>query len=388
MKISIRNIRVYLTSEVFRSLYFMIPIYIAFLQDRISVTQISFLVGYQFLIQLLMELPTGALADIFGKRATIIISYIFDATYSLGFVYAQSFPMFIFFYTFGGIGESLRSGSSEAIVYDSLKQDGKEKDFAKVGAKQGVIFQIGLISATLLGGFIYKLNQYLPFMLMATAQILASVTTYFYLEPKIDTEKFTLKNYLRQIKLGSREAFKTRSHSLMSLYYIIVGAISWLVMTYYADFLLIDLGFDSSMRGIISASLRLINILIISKLLVNLSKTKTLIFFPILLFVSLTPGIWLNSWWGIPFVAGAMMSSTARWILLGKYTNQVFDSKYRATAISALSMAIGIIYVGFTFLSGPIMENFGGSRTIFTLLGIISILTIPPLAYRLIKNEN
>ena len=81
------------------------------------------------------------------------------------------------------------------------------------------------------------------------------------------------------------------------------------------------------------------------------------------------------------------MSSTARWVLLGKYTNAVFDSRYRATAISTLSMGISLIFVGFTMLSGPIMESLGGSRTIFTLLGVISLIVIPPLAYKIIRND-
>jgi len=159
-------------------------------------------------------------------------------------------------------------------------------------------------------------------------------------------------------------------------------------MTYYVDFLMIDLGFDSQRRGLILGGLRLLNILLIAKVLTNnkwFDKKRTFLFFPILLVVSLTPGLWLNSWWGIPFVAGAMLSSTARWILLSKYTNEVFDSRYRATAISTLSMAISLIYVAFTITSGPIMERFGGSRTIFTLLGLISLLTIPPLTLKLIK---
>ena len=82
-----------------------------------------------------------------------------------------------------------------------------------------------------------------------------------------------------------------------------------------------------------------------------------------------------------------MMSTTARWILLGKYTNAMFESKYRATAISTLSMIIGVIAtVGF-LISGPVMETWGDTRLIYSLLGLLSMLTVPPLAYRLLKNS-
>ena len=101
--------------------------------------------------------------------------------------------------------------------------------------------------------------------------------------------------------------------------------------------------------------------------------------------MAMLPGIFLEGVWGIPTVAGVMMASTARWILLAKYTNEVYDSKYRATAISTLSMAIGLISVIATSASGPIMANFGGARTMFTLFGVISVITIVPLVTKILK---
>mgnify|MGYP001565703694 CR=1 FL=1 len=101
--------------------------------------------------------------------------------------------------------------------------------------------------------------------------------------------------------------------------------------------------------------------------------------------VAMLPGVFLRGVWGIPAVAGVMMASTARWILLAKYTNEVYDSKYRETAISTLSMAIGLISVIVTSASGPIMANFGGARTIFTSLGLIAMITIIPLVTKILK---
>jgi len=388
MSISTHNVRVYLLSETFRSLYFLVPIYLIYLKQYLNISQISFLIGFQFFVQLLLELPTGAIADIFGKRITIVLSYVFDTFFFLGYLYAHSYISFLIIYALSGIGEALRSGASEAIVYDSLKQDRRENEFPLVGAKQGLYFQIGLVTATVLGGFLYQVNHIAPILLVTAAQSLAGISAFFYQEPHVDSVKFSLSSYIQQIKIGSREAFKTSAHKLISAYYIAVGSISWLVMTYYVDFILIDLGFTAPVRGLISGGARIVNIFIINHFLVHLSRRNTIILFPLLLVVSLTPGIWLQSWWSIPFIAGAMMSSTARWILLGKYTNHVFDSRYRATALSTLSMAIGLIYVIFTTASGPLMINYGGSRTIFTLLGIISIFLIIPLAYKIVRSDS
>ncbi len=388
--ISTINTRVFIWAEAGRSLVFMIPVWIAFLQSRLSVTEVSIYLAVGFVTQLLLELPTGALADLIGRKFTIVLAYTADAIQYLLFAFAITFPQFLILSVISGLAEALRSGSLEAIVYDSLKQDKKEKTFTSIMAKQGLRFQIGLMVSTFLGGFLYTFWQPLPFVLTGVFLIGSGIISTFLIEPSIDSEKFGLRNYLRQIKWGAREAFHTHKHRLMSLYYIAVGAISWMCAIYFNDYILIDFGFMAEQRGIISAILRLINITLLTKLLTNekiFNFRRTILFFPIIMLVGLLPGYWLSGYWGVPFVGIVMMSSTARWILLGKYTNAMFESKYRATAISTLSMIIGVIAtVGF-LISGPVMETWGDTRLIYSLLGLLSMLTVPPLAYRLLKNS-
>lgn len=366
----------------------MIPVWVAFLQSRISVTQISIYVAVLFATQLVLELPTGALADLIGRKQTIFIAYLVDALQYIFFALAWTFPQFLILAIISGLAEALRSGSLEALVYDSLKQDGRENDFRGVMAKQGLRFQVGLIMATFLGGFLYNLSPALPFVLSGIPLLGSAVISIYFIEPIIDSEKFGMRNYLRQIKWGAIEAFKTQKHRLISLYYIVVGAISWMCMIYFTDFAMVNLGFDASTRGVLSSGLRVANALLIAKFLTNekiFNFRRTIILFPIIMIVGLLPGYWLYGYLGVPFVGLVMLSSTARWILLGKYTNEIFSSKYRATAISTLSMAIGVIVVLGVVASGPIMERWGDARLVFSLLGILSLLTVAPLAYKVLK---
>lgn len=389
-KIAGRNARVFYWAEFGRSLVFIIPVWIMLLRERIGVEGLAIYLAVGFVTQLVLELPTGALADLIGRKKTVILAYIVDACQYIGLAFATTLPQFIGLAVVSGIAEALRSGSLEAIVYDSLKQDGREGDYKKIMATQGVRFQLGLMISTALGGFMG--SYWLPLPYIATGLLLfvsAGVATWF-VEPVIDSEKFGLRNYLRQIKWGVIEAFKTKGHRDISLYYIAVGGISWMCATYFNDSMLIDLGFAAEQRGVIAAGLRLVNILLLYKFLTNekvFNFKRTILFFPILMSVGLLPGWWLSGYWGIPFVGMAMMSSTARWILLSKYTNAAYSSKYRATAISTLSMAIGLIYAVGILGSGVVMKNWGDTRLIYTLLGILAVTTVTPLAYRVIKNE-
>ncbi len=386
-KIADRNIQTFFYTEGFRSLVFTIPVWIAYLQERITIPQISMYLAIGFATQLILELPTGALADLIGRRKTVILGHIIDFVQYGLFAFAITFPQFAILSVLSGTAEALRSGSLEALVYDSLKQEKRESEFQSVMAKMGKWFQIGLMTGTLLGGFMASWWVALPYLASSFAVLCAGIYATRFVEPTIDSEKFGLRNYLRQIKWGAIEAFKSQKHRDMSLYYIAVGSITWLCATYFNDSMLITLGFGGEERGMIAAALRLVNVVVIAKLLTQeklFDFRRTIIFFPIIMSMALLPGWWLQGYWGVPFVGMAMMASTARWILLGKYTNAVFSSKYRATAISALSMAISVIYILGVVLAGLVMGKYGDTRLIYSLLGLLSIMMVPYLGYRLL----
>ncbi len=79
--ISDRNIHLYYLIDFFDSLVFFIPVIYLYLQGKIGLAQIPFLFGYRYFIQLLMEMPTGAVADLLGKKLSVIIGFLINALY-------------------------------------------------------------------------------------------------------------------------------------------------------------------------------------------------------------------------------------------------------------------------------------------------------------------
>lgn len=145
--------------------------------------------------------------------------------------------------TFTGLNEALISASLEALAYDSYKQDGEESGFAKLMAKSGFWFQIGLAVGTFLVGTLYYFSPVLPYIVHTVFVLVSVVITFFLIELKVDSVQFTLKNYLHQIKQGTKEAFKTKATTLISLYYIAVAGITWTNQMYFNSFMLVELGF-------------------------------------------------------------------------------------------------------------------------------------------------
>lgn len=377
--------------ELFRSLYFVIPVWVAFELRYLTLTQLTTIEVIFFSSALFLELPTGALADLLGKRPTIVLGSLISAIGLIIFGHATTFTHFIIYALVLGLGWALISGAREALLYDTLKQVGKEKSFDKLNSRLNVVFQSGLAMATFLGGYLGSIYFRLPMYINALALFIGGIGSMFLIEPKIDTEKFTLSNYIKQTKIGFGELFKSTYITKLSIFYGFIGGITWTTAIVFSNILLIDLGYSSIQLGITLSSIRVINSLVLLLLLVRtkfFTQRRVFQTFAIFLPLVLLPGLIVGKLSVLPVIGLTMLLSSARHVLLNKYTNKVFSSRNRATAISALSMFVGIVYITVMALSGPIMERWGGPKIMFTLLGVVSMVVVLPLGLNLARNHS
>lgn len=380
-----RNTKIFLTTQLTHSLIFSIPIWIVFYQNYVTPTQLAVIVMLTYAVQMIMELPSGALADLIGRRTTLTISFLLGAISYLLIPFGTSYLYFIIVNIIVGISDSFRSGAEEAIVYDTYKERDSH-EFEKVNSKGNLVYQTGLIIGTITGGVLYSVNVYIPFIFYGISLLVGFVLTFFYIEPKIDSEKFTLHNYLKQIKIGTKEVFKDKLTTYTSLFYIAVGGITWTNALYFGSFFMVGLGFDDAQRGFIQGGTRLINALLFTFILkkIKLGERFKIIIFPVIMTVAFLPGVFLEGWVGVPFFALALLTTTGRWIFLTPITNKMFDSKVRATAISVMSLLIGFVYLFLVGISGFVIERYdiGG---MYTVLGLMALVFVVPSAYLLLK---
>ncbi len=381
-----RNMRVFRVLKVTQSLLFYIPVWVAYERQFLDFSQFTLIEAIIYGIQMALELPTGALADLWGKRMTVFSGLLVSAAGLFLYGIATSFPLFVLYACVTGIGGALISGAEEALLFDSLKEGGREQEFGERMGYFNMIFQIGLAVSAVIGGWLGSLSYSLAVWATFASTLMTAILSLFLVEPHVDTEQFTLKNYLRQTKMGIKELVKNDHIKQISLFYILVGGITWVCQLIFNASILTDLGFTPSEFGWTMALLRIINGVLLFRVLrlgSFLNRSRVFLMFPVVMTLGLLPGIWLGKWIAVPFIAAIMFSSTARWSILGKYTNEEFSSNNRATAISTLSMAIGVIYIVVAVVSGPIMQAFGGARIMYTLLGIVTLLTVLPLGIRL-----
>ena len=123
-----------------------------------------------------LEVPTGVIADKFGRKYSVALGCLLTF---FSFLIYGSFPNFSAFLVaefLAAAGMALMSGASEALLYDSLKDENNESKFKNIFGRSFSIGQIAAIISAPVGGFIaskYGLNA--PMLFTAFPVLIASI---------------------------------------------------------------------------------------------------------------------------------------------------------------------------------------------------------------------
>ncbi len=380
-----RNIRYYYITELLNNLFFLIPVYIAFQNQYLTLTQMALLASARYVLMFLMELPTGVFADLWGRKISCAIGAFINASGLFLIAFFPSTTWIIVGTMIRAIGESTMSGANSALIYDTLKENNREEEYVKVAARESMIVQTGLILATFLGGYLYSISKTLPFFLTG-ASIFTSAFLYLRMqEPHLDSIKYSWSIYINKTKDGLKELVKNSYTKYLSVYFMFIAGISWSWMTYLNLVFLNSLGFDQGTQGTILSVSRMLNAIIIGIVAVGalkFTRKHGAWIHPGLMFLGSLMALIPNPIINVMAIMPLMFVSTLRFNLLGKLTNEVFDSRHRATALSALNLLLGFLYSIIVALSGPLTE-IAHPRWIFFWTGIMPLPLIVWLVFKM-----
>jgi len=120
------------------------------------------MMGIYSLTIVLLEVPTGGLADAIGRKQVAVIAYSCMAVSGIVILFAFSFPVFLAGFILYGIGRALSSGALDAWFVDALQAADPEVDLQPALAKAGTFTFLSLGLGALAGSFIPRLFSGLP----------------------------------------------------------------------------------------------------------------------------------------------------------------------------------------------------------------------------------
>jgi MFS family permease len=173
------NIRHFIAFRVCFNARFYYPVFaILFLDFGLSLEQFALLNAAWAATIVLLEVPSGALADIIGRRRLLMIAAaLMVAEMILLCLAPRGNPdiLFFFFLTnriLSGAAEAAASGADEALAYDTLKNAGRPEAWGLVLEHQIRYQAIGYIAAMTIGAAVYDpdlVNRLLAWLGSATA---------------------------------------------------------------------------------------------------------------------------------------------------------------------------------------------------------------------------
>lgn len=112
--------------------YFEQFLLLAFLEKGLSFFQIGILIGFREICTNLFEIPSGAIADLYGRRRAMIFSFCaYIASFAM-FAISKSILMLFGAMFFFGLGDAFRTGTHKAMIFDWLRLQGRSDEKTKI----------------------------------------------------------------------------------------------------------------------------------------------------------------------------------------------------------------------------------------------------------------
>ena len=96
-------------------------LFLFFIQQGLTFFQIGVLISIREIGRNLLEIPAGVVADAIGRKRTLVSSFLFYISAFLLYFFAESYAWFIFAMIFYSLGDSFRTGTHKAMIFDYLR---------------------------------------------------------------------------------------------------------------------------------------------------------------------------------------------------------------------------------------------------------------------------
>jgi MFS family permease len=383
-----RNILLYYAFSFLVGLYIATGTTVLFERELgLSFSQIFTLDAIYMLMFILFEIPSGALADLIGRKKTILTGLAALVVAAIATGLSESFLHLFLSFFIWAFGFSLISGSSEALLYDTI---GDEKRFHRITGRALSFSIAGLACAGVVGPLLYDQYFRLPYLVSTIPFALALIAMFFYNESTGPSRDFSLGKHFAQIKDSIRMAFTNRNILWGMGVLSLVFAVSYTFTSSYQPYL-IEVGFDVTQFIYILPVMFIIEALggtWSEKLTSKIDEEIAFWVNFLLLAASLIILGFFASTHVVPllFVYGFVQGVLRP--IISTYSNRYIASSHRATVISVQMMCSTIVASALLFSFGFLTDRIGvialaGVTGLIALVGGITLLILKPADHRI-----
>lgn len=357
----IQNIKKYYTFRFVKSLEFFGPVVVLFWLSRgLSMYQVMWLQSIYGISVVFLEVPTGAIADRFGKKVSLILGTFLAAFGFFFYGISYHFWQFIIGEIIVAAGMAFVSGADNAFIHASLKSINLERKYNQVEGKARGLAELARSIASVLGGFIGAIN--LQFTLIATSVsgLLAGLIGISFKKPKIEMERKEQTNYFVIIKDSLKLINKNPELLWFISYFACFNSfafVSYFLTQPYLRLINVSVVYIGMIFAILNLSSVLASMLI--KRFNQITKKRpfqimTVVVFLVLIIMGFSPSIYSFSLWSL-----VIMGLVVNEILVSKKILSIVPEGNSATVLSMQNLLRRLLYSIFGPILGLVADKFG-----------------------------
>src|SRR5471030_98675 len=220
-----------------------------------SLVEIGLLESIYHTTGLFFEIPTGVIADVYGKKFSVVIGRFVSVVSCIVMIISDTFLGFGIAFVLSAAAMNLNSGAGEALVYDSLKELGEEDKYKMIWGNLAFIMSIAQGIAVLIGGVLADIKFLYAYVLGTIIQIVALIVAYNFNEPPVhkDNERNQQGNsILHQLMTSIKILKKSRVVLYLILFSALVASLQTTVY-FYSQQYFSDMNYSKTKIAIICA---------------------------------------------------------------------------------------------------------------------------------------
>lgn len=330
---------------------------------------------------LLFGVPAGAIADILGRRTSLVLSVVLKVISYIILLLSHDFAGFAFSFGLSAISLVLYNGASESMIYDSYKASKKDLDYKKV---YGSVIALTFVSAAIgvaAGGFIASASYEWVYYISIIVLLAALVPALLFSETAVKGENKNRKKVTVLVKDSVSVVART---PLLVYLLLLYGALTIVDVTIYMycqkyfqmmSIPVYAIGLILSLDSIVAAGGAKL-----SSLFDHIKTKDALVVIPVMIIASYILLALLNNVLSVLFLFVATVFIVAFWPILSELINTRVPSENRATVLSFK----GQLYNGGVMIVFPLVGLLAEGTSLSLAFLCLIALAIPVVAFAVI----
>jgi predicted MFS family arabinose efflux permease len=170
-----RLLRSYYLYQATANSVFFAPVFYLYYEDRVglSLATILWLESYFTALRAILDLPFGALADRYSRRACLLVSALCLMAGSSVIVLWPRFAVAVIAETLFACASALRSGADSALLFDALQAAGRIEHYPRAESRGQAVLALAAGATAIVGGLLAARDLSLPFVATALAALVS-----------------------------------------------------------------------------------------------------------------------------------------------------------------------------------------------------------------------